>query len=108
MRVVITGGSGFLGLMLAERIARNELLADDSGTRRNPEQIVLLDQVAATTDNPAISSLVGDVTDTDLIAQAITPDTTAVFHLAAIVSAHAEADFDLGMAVNLDATRAIL
>lgn len=108
MRVVITGGSGFLGLMLAERIAQDGLVVDGSGARNTPEQIVLLDQVAASTNNPVISSLVGDVTDADLIAKAITPDTTAVFHLAAIVSAHAEADFDLGMAVNLDATRAIL
>jgi nucleoside-diphosphate-sugar epimerase len=32
----------------------------------------------------------------------------AVFHLAAVVSGQAEADFDLGMRVNLDATRTVL
>lgn len=108
MRVVITGGAGFLGLMLAERIAKQGLSIDRDGTRQVPDKIVLLDQVAAETDAPNVSSLVGNVTDPDLIAKAITPDTNAVFHLAAIVSAHAEADFDLGMAINLDATRTIL
>jgi nucleoside-diphosphate-sugar epimerase len=41
-------------------------------------------------------------------AAAITPDTDSVFHLAAVVSGQAEADFDLGMRVNLDATRLML
>ena len=38
----------------------------------------------------------------------ITPDTDSVFHLAAVVSGQAEADFDIGMRVNLDATRQLL
>ena len=31
-----------------------------------------------------------------------------IFHLAAVVSGQAEADFDLGMRINLDASRALL
>ncbi len=38
----------------------------------------------------------------------MTRDTDSVFHLAAVVSGQAEADFDIGMRVNLDATRALL
>ncbi len=38
----------------------------------------------------------------------LSPDTAAVFHLAAIVSGQAEADPDLGYRVNLDGTRAVL
>ena len=38
----------------------------------------------------------------------MTPDTNTVFHLAAVVSSAAEADFDLGMHVNFDGTRVIL
>jgi nucleoside-diphosphate-sugar epimerase len=34
--------------------------------------------------------------------------TSAIFHLAAIVSGQAEADFDLGMRINLDASRLLL
>ena len=39
---------------------------------------------------------------------AIDRDTGSVFHLAAIVSGQAEADFDLGMRVNVDASRSLL
>src|SRR5204863_9441424 len=46
--------------------------------------------------------------DAATIERAVTPDTDTVFHLAAVVSGQAEADFDIGMRVNLDATRALL
>src|SRR5207253_10642580 len=39
---------------------------------------------------------------------AVAPDTDSIFHLAAVVSGQAEAEFDVGMRVNLDATRALL
>jgi nucleoside-diphosphate-sugar epimerase len=42
------------------------------------------------------------------VAHAITSDTDSIFHLAAVVSGQAEADFDTGMRVNLDATRVLL
>ena len=43
-----------------------------------------------------------------MVERAVTPDTDTVFHLAAVVSGQAEADFDIGMRVNLDATRLLL
>jgi nucleoside-diphosphate-sugar epimerase len=43
-----------------------------------------------------------------VVAAAITPDTESIFHLAAVVSGQAEAEFDLGMRINFDATRLIL
>ena len=46
--------------------------------------------------------------DPALLDRLIDRDTTSIFHLAAIVSGQAEADFDLGMRVNFDATRALL
>src|SRR5690606_32816075 len=42
------------------------------------------------------------------VEPAIDADTVAVFHLAAVVSGGAEADFELGMRVNLDGTRLLL
>ena len=51
----------------------------------------------------------GDLADPSVDrARASPPDTVSVFHLAAVVSGQAEADFDLGMRVNLDATRLLL
>jgi len=40
--------------------------------------------------------------------QLITTEIQSIFHLAAIVSGQAEADFDLGMRINLDAARLLL
>ena len=103
MKIAITGGAGFLGKKLARA------LLDDN--ELGVEEVVLADMVAAPdelTEDGRVRSVVGDVTDEDLLADAIRADTDSVFHLAAVVSAGAEADFDLGMAVNLDATRTIL
>jgi nucleoside-diphosphate-sugar epimerase len=43
-----------------------------------------------------------------VLERAIDTKTEAIFHLAAIVSGQAEADFDLGMRINLDASRLLL
>jgi D-erythronate 2-dehydrogenase len=48
------------------------------------------------------------VCSSDLIERAVAPHTGTLFHLAAVVSGQAEADFDIGMRVNLDATRLLL
>lgn len=103
MKIAITGGAGFLG----KKLARS--LLDDNAL--GVEELVLADMVAAPdelTGDARVRSVVGDVTDADLLADVVQADTDSVFHLAAVVSAGAEADFDLGMAVNLDATRTIL
>lgn len=52
--------------------------------------------------------MVGDLSDAATVRGLIDADVASVFHLAAVVSAGAEADFDLGMRVNLDGTRHVL
>jgi D-erythronate 2-dehydrogenase len=52
--------------------------------------------------------MAGDITDLAEVHRAIRDDVGGVFHLAAIVSANAEEDFDLGMRVNLEGTRNVL
>ncbi len=54
-----------------------------------------------------VRALVGDVGDVAFIRDAVR-GADSVFHLAAVVSGAAEADFDLGLRVNLDGTRALL
>ncbi len=109
MRIVITGGGGFLGTRLARKLLERGTLTDASGREREIASLVLLDVVpAADLADPRVTRVTGDLADPATIASAITSDTDSVFHLAAVVSGQAEADFDIGMRVNLDATRALL
>jgi nucleoside-diphosphate-sugar epimerase len=108
MRIVITGGAGFLGGRLARAILARGALTDAGGAERKIEKLVLFDVAPASLDDPRVSVVTGDVADPALIERVLTPDTDSVFHLAAVVSGQAEAEFDLGMRVNLDATRALL
>jgi nucleoside-diphosphate-sugar epimerase len=72
-------------------------------------EVVLVDVVAAGGfADPRVRAIAGDVADPALVAAAIGSDTDSVFHLAAVVSGEAEADFDLGWRVNVDATRLLL
>ena len=111
MRVVITGGTGFVGRKLAERLLRDGATAGPGGERKEISQIVLFDQAEP---NPPIEPtnrlqlVTGDITDKDQVEALITPDTGSIYHLAAVVSAGAEADLDLGYAVNLEGTRHVL
>jgi len=109
MRIVITGGAGFLGVRLARAILARGSLTDARGSARPIREIVLLDVVPAPDFGDArVRAIAGDLADAAVIERVLTPDTDSVLHLAAIVSGQAEADFDLGMRVNLDATRLLL
>jgi nucleoside-diphosphate-sugar epimerase len=109
MNIVITGGSGFLGRRLAETLLERGVLAGSDGRGAPIETITLVDVVAAPGFvDSRVRQITGDVADRQLLEQAIDAKTTSVFHLAAIVSGQAEADFDLGMRVNLDASRHLL
>ena len=109
MEVLITGGAGFLGAKLARQLLARGTLAGPSGQPEKISRITLLDQVAAQgLDDPRIAVMTGDAADPAVIAKALTPSVQSVFHLAAVVSGEAESDFDLGMRINLDATRVLL
>jgi nucleoside-diphosphate-sugar epimerase len=108
MNVLITGGAGFLGRRLAARLLQRGSLA---GTRADEriDRLVLVDVVqGAPLDDPRVEQVAGDIADRTLLEGLIDARTTSIFHLAAVVSGMAEAEFDTGMRVNVDATRALL
>src|SRR3989337_1383714 len=105
MKILITGGGGFLGFRLAKALlARGQLGGKPIAA------ITLLDGAfpGAAATEPRLKAVTVDVSDPKVIADVCPPDTDAVFHLAAVVSGAAEADFDLGMRVNLKGTELLL
>jgi len=104
MRLLITGGGGFIGTRLARA-----LLARGSLAGRRIEHVVLADQVAPAADLAADARVEARVGS--LLAQcpALAGERfDGVFHLASAVSGECEADFELGLRSNLDTTRALL
>lgn len=106
MHIAITGAAGFLGQRLVQQLlARGEL-------RQQPiTRLTLLDQVEAPLPdgkNIAVSALALDITAPGTLDSVLDQRPDVIYHLAAVVSSAAEADLDLGMRVNFDATRALL
>ena len=108
MKVIITGGGGFIGFRLANTLLKRGTLANAEGKQTPITQITLLDIAFPPQTDPRLKCVTGDLTDKGLLAELMGGDTASVFHLASIVSGGAEADFDLGYKVNLDGSRALL
>lgn len=104
MKIVITGSAGFLGQRLA-----NELLNNDSPLKF--EQLILTDvqfKAEQKSNDPRVTYLPLDLSQPTAAQQLIDDKIDIIFHLAAIVSSHAESDFELGMKINFDTTRNLL
>lgn len=108
MKVLITGGGGFIGYRLARKLLERGSLAGPDGAQHPITGIKLLDTAFPPNPDARLACVTGDLVAPGLLAELLEPDTAAVFHLAAVVSAGAEADFDLGYRVNLDGTRLLL
>ena len=108
MKVLITGGGGFLGYRLALRLLERKTLAGPDCKQTPISQIKLFDAAFPPNPDPRLQCVKGDIADLDRVEAVLDRDTASVFHLAAVVSAHAEAEFDVGYRVNLDGTRNLL
>ena len=106
MKVVITGGMGFLGQRLARALLNRETLTGASGEQERIDEMILFDAVVpdqppAGLEDERVSLAAGDVADGETVRALIAGESLSVFHFASVVSAGAEQDFDLALAVNL-------
>ena len=103
MKILITGGAGFLGVRLArallnpahDSVVPSLVLAD----------IAPLNDTALKAD-ARVHSVTGDLRD--LLSQRVLDGVHGVIHLAAAVSGECEAEIDVGLRANLDTTRILL
>ena len=109
MHVLVTGGAGFLGQQItAALLASPGLPLGREGVLEPIDGVTTFDVGPSMLTDPRLDSIVGDIADGAQVARVVRPDTALVVHLAAVVSGTAEADFDLGMRVNIGGTRAVL
>jgi len=111
MKVLVTGGAGFLGSRLVRALLEHGTVTTADGREVEIDEVQVADlgpPARPFPDDRRLRARYGDLSGAESARQLVTRDTGAVFHLAAIVSGEAEQDFDKGMRVNLDGTRSLL
>lgn len=109
MQILITGGLGFIGRHLASHLLREGRFTLDGEKWRPIEKITLLDSIAGggVEADTRVEVVIGDLSDENVVGRCAR-DVDCVWHLASVVSSAAEADFDLGMRVNVSGTVKLL
>lgn len=102
MKVVITGAAGFLGRRLA-----GVLLGGVSGLPR-VTRLIAVDTASGEAEDPRVEWHAGTVADPAFVGGIIDDRVGLIFHMAAVLSGQSEAEFDAGLRVNVDGTRALL
>jgi D-erythronate 2-dehydrogenase len=104
MKVLVIGAAGMLGRKLIDRLAAGH-------EKMRPTHLTRHDVVLSPPPGNAaftIETFMGDLSVTGEAEKLVAPRPDIIFHLAAIVSGEAEANFEKGYAINLDGTRNLL
>ena len=106
MRILVTGSGGMIGRKLVER-----LVADKTLGGKTIQGLTLVDVVESPVPQgaPALTKpIVADFSENGVAATLIQDRPDVVFHLAAIVSGDAEANFEKGYRINFNGSWALL
>ncbi len=99
MKILILGGGGFLGQKLAKALAARGQLADKAIKSLTLADLAAPPSLAAPFQATSVALDITRRAPVDALLQALRPE--VIYHLAAVVSGQAEAEFDVGMTVNL-------
>lgn len=103
MKILILGAAGMVGRKLAQALLETGQFGD-----RDVRELVLFDVFPSDlqgNDRTSVEIRTGDISDPATVEALVAPRPDVIYHLAAIVSGEAEADFDKGYRINLDGTR---
>ncbi|GJD51201.1 D-erythronate dehydrogenase [Methylobacterium crusticola] len=103
MHILILGAAGMVGRKLLDRLVRDGSLGGETITRLTLHDVVPPEAPPGTPVPVALSA--SDFSDPGEAERLVAGRPDVIFHLAAIVSGEAEADFDKGYRINLDGTR---
>lgn len=108
MRILVTGAAGFIGQMVVDALATRDAILLDGAERRIAAILATDIAEAPLADLAArhrrVHALPGALSSVPVLERIVDDAPDLVIHLAAVVSGQAEADYDLGMAVNLQST----
>ncbi len=105
MHILITGAAGMIGRKLTARLADEGALNGQS-----IDKLTLIDVIAPQQPQKftgKVETAAADIADPAAAHAVVAGRPDVVFHLAGVVSGEAELDFDKGMRVNLDGSRAL-
>jgi nucleoside-diphosphate-sugar epimerase len=108
MHILITGAAGMIGRKLTARLVGAGAGALND---RAIEKLTLIDVVAPQQPEKfrgSVDSRAADIADAAAARAAVAGKPDVIFHLAAVVSGEAETDFEKGVHVNLDGSRALI
>src|SRR5690349_4226842 len=112
MKVIITGGAGFIGLQLARRLTALGALTGPTGRTEQIDEIALFDMMVPEVRPQGLDDrtkfVSGEISDKATVKRLFDRPDLSVFHLASVVSGGGEQDFDLAMRVNLDGNLHVL
>jgi nucleoside-diphosphate-sugar epimerase len=100
VKILVTGAAGFLG----RRVIAALLGQSDAPVTR----VIAADLTRYPIADPRVDPRVGAVEDESFVRSLVERDVDVVYHLAAALSGQSEAEFEVGMRVNIDGTRRLL